>query len=85
MKTQKIQTLEYKLPAYWACYIFNGDASGLEDRDQEEIDSFIECHSNLHFVDCGESYFSHTNDANSLAGDVCNYTAHVLVKAEGEE
>ena len=78
---KKIQTISYKLPAYWACYIFNGDATGLEDGEQEEIDSFIERESNpfpIHFVDCGESYFSRINDANNLGGDVCDFTAQVL-------
>jgi len=85
MKTQEIKTIEYKLPAHWASYLFNNDASGLEDGEQEEIDSFIERESSpfpIHFVDCGESYFSRSNDANSMGGDVCDYTAQVLAKVE---
>ena len=78
---KKIQIIRYKLPAYWACYIFNGDATGLEDGEQEEIDSFIERESSpfpIHFVDCGEPYFSRINDANNLGGDVCDFIAQVL-------
>ena len=30
------------------------------------------------FVDSGEQYFSHSNDATTLGGDVCDYVAHVI-------
>tara|TARA_Y100001938_G_C7920442_1_gene344213 strand:- start:11 stop:643 length:633 start_codon:yes stop_codon:yes gene_type:complete len=67
----------YTLPAYWACYLINGDASGLEDDEIEAVDSFLRREESPWFVDVGESYFSHRNDATRLAGDVCEYVAHV--------
>ena len=30
-----MQTTEYKLPAHWACALFYGDLSGLEEDDEE--------------------------------------------------
>jgi len=79
-----IETIEYKLPAYWASYLINGDASGLLDKcqdspeqsEQATIDQWLESEGNPHFVDCGEQYFSWSNEATSLGGDVCDYVAH---------
>ena len=71
-----IETIEYTLPAYWATYLINGDFSGLEDGEQETIDAYIRAEGNPHFTDCGEQYFAHSNDATTLGGDVCDYTAY---------
>lgn len=66
----------YELPAYWASSIFNGDDSGLQDGEREQIDAFIkrEGLEGWTEADCGESYFSRNNDATTLGGDVCRYT-----------
>lgn len=69
-------TIGYVLPMSWACYIINGDASGLGDGEQDEIDRFLEGEGNPNFVSVSEDHwFSHTNDANDMGGDVANYTA----------
>lgn len=76
-----METIEYTLPAYWASYLVNGDASGLSDAEQAEVDAFIAKESKpraLSFVSVGESYFAHRNDANSLGGDVADFTAILL-------
>lgn len=70
-----MKTLTYILPAYWASYLINGDASGLEDSERAVVDSFMVNEGNPNIVDCGEPYFSRRNDATLLAGDVCIYTA----------
>ena len=82
-----IEILEYKLPAYWASYLINGDASGFDiantpddpdagTREQATIDAWLESEGFPHFVDCGDQYFSWHNDATNLGGDVCDYIAH---------
>ncbi len=71
----KIWMEEYTLPAYWSCYLMNGDHSGLSDDDIAEVDTWMEDNDYPHFCDIGESYFSWTNDANDLGGDVATYTA----------
>jgi len=78
----QIETITYKLPAYWASYLINGDASGMEESELETVDSFLQSESEPNFVDCGEQYFSWTNDATTLGGDVCDYVAHIIRKAE---
>ena len=77
-----IVTITYKLPAYWASYLINGDSSGLEESELQTVDSFLQANKDPHFVDCGEQYFSHSNDATKLGGDVCDYVAHIIRKAE---
>jgi hypothetical protein len=69
-------TETYTLPIYWASYLINGDASGLEDNEQEEIDAWMESEEPGDCVDVGEDYwFSSHNDAHTnLAGDVAEYT-----------
>ena len=62
------------LPAAWAPYLFNGDSSGFDNREQETIDAWIERNGLGAPVDCGESYFSINNDANNLGGDVSEFT-----------
>ena len=63
----------YTLPAYWASYLINNDATGLEEGEQETIDTFL-VREGIAFVhDCGEPSFAHCNDATSLGGDVCEY------------
>jgi hypothetical protein len=37
-----IDTADFVLPAYWASYLVNGDASGLQDGEQEEIDHWVD-------------------------------------------
>ncbi len=86
----KIEIIKYKLPAYWASYLINNDASGLDDicqvnpeqSEKETIDAWVKHEGNPCFVDCGEQYFSHSNEATMLGGDVCDYVAHYFVKEE---
>lgn len=66
----------YRLPIYWACYLINGDDSGLEHGEKSEIDAWLAKQGldRGEAVDCGEPYFSWSNDANDLGGDVAEYT-----------
>ena len=67
-------TITYTLPAYWASYLINGDASGLEEGEQEQIDAFLEHEGLSDPLNCGEeSWFAKTNDANSIGGNVTEY------------
>ena len=68
-------TETYTLPEYWASYLINGDASGLEDGEMEEIDGWFDNEQPGDCVDVGEeSWFSSWNDARTLAGTVAEYT-----------
>jgi len=40
-----IKTEEFLLPAHWACYLINGDASGLTDAEQAEIQEWEIAHA----------------------------------------
>ena len=72
----KMQIETYTLPVYWASYLINGDASGLEDGEQAEIDAWL---ASLPYgyacVDVGEETgFRRSNDATDLGGDCAEYT-----------
>lgn len=71
-----IEAAEYTLPAYWASYLINGDASGIEDSDQADCDAFIASIPGWYCASCAdESHFAHRNDSgNGLAGDVLEFT-----------
>jgi hypothetical protein len=77
-----METTTLSLPAYWASYLINGDASGLEDGEQERVDEFLAREGLPAPVSCSdEAYFSRHNDAHiGLAGDVLHYT--FLVETE---
>jgi hypothetical protein len=82
----KLNAQTYILPAYWASYLINGDDSGLSDSELNQCNDWLEKEGNPQIVDCGESYFSWHNDAQSVitrvGGDVCEYTAlfHVQLR-----
>lgn len=68
-----IQT--YTLPSYWASYLINGDASGLENGEEDEIDEWLLSKQPGYCVGVGDDHwFSRSNDAGTLAGDVAEYT-----------
>ena len=75
--------VDYRLPASWASYLINGDASGLEtgqerigaflkSEGQERIDAFLKSEGLSSPVDCeSEASFCHSCDApGELAGDM---------------
>ena len=66
----------YELPVYWASYLINGDDSGLEPGERQEIDTWLAKQGldRGDAVDCGEPYFSWNNDANGIGGDVAEFT-----------
>jgi hypothetical protein len=37
-----IETIRYRLPAYWACALINDDYTGLSDNEEQEIRNFLE-------------------------------------------
>lgn len=72
----KFETLT--LPAHWACYLFYGDASGLDDKEVSIIDAFSNTFAAFHAVDMdAETYFSRYHDADNGEGlltEVAEYT-----------
>jgi hypothetical protein len=69
-----MNTTEYLLPSHWASYLINGDASGLEDEEIKEIDSWYESEGVRSCVGVEEDGFHWGNDASSLGGDCSVYT-----------
>ena len=73
------------LPAYWASYLINGDASGISDEDRAACDAFHKARNLPAPVSCGdegrnpetgesgEPWFAWHNDAGTLGGDVIDF------------
>ncbi len=77
-----MNTETYILPAYWASTLINNDNSGLTDAEENEINKFVVTHREedcmFNCIDCSnESYFASRNDANSMGGDVMEFTFDV--------
>jgi hypothetical protein len=66
--------------AYWASYLINGDASGMEDSEIRDCDAWLarELEPNEEIVDCGEAYFSNSYGFHTgtqyRGGDLVDYT-----------
>ena len=77
---KKIKTDTVAGSAYWASYLINGDASGIEDRDIALADAWLaSLPEGAHVVSCDdEAYFSWSygttcGDDSCQGGDLLNY------------
>lgn len=65
----------YNLPEDWAPYLINDDTSAMTDKEIEEVNLFLESNKLDMPVCCSEvPEFKWRNDANSLGGNVLEYT-----------
>jgi hypothetical protein len=70
-----LEILEYKLPAYLACYLINGNTDNLTDNEILDINSFLDKHR-IHILSVSEeTEFRHTNDLNTMGCECCTYFA----------
>jgi hypothetical protein len=65
---------------YWASYLVNGDASGIDDADVEAADKFqAYLRGDAHAIDVTDvsedNWFGRPDFGSNLAGDCCTYTA----------
>lgn len=58
----------YRLPAIWASYLINGDASGIDTAERRQADDFLTLWKLGAPVDCEEHGFRRWNDAHALGG-----------------
>lgn len=73
-----MKTKTFTLPSFYASFLVNGDASGLELQEIRDIVAFTEKHNLLNCVNCSEELgFSWRNDMNNLGGDVMEFTFEV--------
>lgn len=77
-----IKTFEAVGAAQWASYLINGDASGLEPREVELCDKWLEgLPGYIVGTEAGEPWFSwsyglHTGDDSCSGGDCLTYIGH---------
>jgi len=64
----------YTLPIYWASYLINGDCSGMEEEEIQEVDAFLERNGLGFCVDMdNEQEFARSNDCNNIGGPVADF------------
>jgi hypothetical protein len=70
-----IELNKYVLPSYWASALVNGDFSGCEDEDEQEIKDWLDRVKPGYCVGCSdEAWFQHGHAANRNQGsDVLTY------------
>jgi hypothetical protein len=70
---------EVRLPIYWASYLVNNDASGLEDGEEEQIQETLE-YLNIDKWICidvkDDISFEYPFLPDLLGGDYCTYVFH---------
>lgn len=67
--------VEYCLPAYWAPYLVNGDATGCLDVEVAEMNAFLATIPGCRCVNVSDdTEFQWRNDANNVGGDVATFT-----------
>ena len=74
----EIKETKIRLPIYWASYLANGDASGLEENEEKTIHETLEWAdlslTNHQCVDVLEDvHFEYPFIPRLLAGDYCTY------------
>lgn len=71
-----MRILKFTLPQSWASYLINGDDSGLETREQKEIEKWMvsQGHQLGGCLSCdNENEFSRYNDCGALPGPVADF------------
>lgn len=72
-----IEIIIYRLPAYWACALINGDYTGLSDEEEKEINNFLKQAEGYPVdVDWETEGFYRCNDANNIAGNCADFYFH---------
>jgi uncharacterized protein YggL (DUF469 family) len=78
-----VEFTQIKGAAYWASYLINGDASGLDERERALADTWLERNDIVNVVDCADeahftwNYDLHTGDVMARGGDVLDYTVEL--------
>lgn len=71
--------LNYILPAHWASYLINNDASGLDGSEISDCDFFLTTYGLPKASSCTEEpYFCKQNDARTLPCNVLEFTFLVM-------
>ena len=69
---------EVRLPAYWASYLVNGDASSLEDSEIEKVKAWQRENSHLDVVCCQDD--QNIGTFAGLLTDMLTFEAYVVKK-----
>jgi len=68
----------FTAPAYWACYLINGDASGMKDNEIKQADDWQRS-NNIHIIDVVRDETGEAEEPR-FSGDVPFYAPQVDFK-----
>ena len=70
-----LESITYTLPAHWASYLINNDASGINGSDKAQADKFLIENGLPWPVSCSdEAYFDKHPDCGGLPCSVLDYS-----------
>lgn len=74
-----MDVISYTIPAYFVPAIINDDPTGLSDKDEKELEQFLNSLLPGYFTlgEGVEPEFCHKNDVNNLGGD-CLELSYIL-------
>jgi hypothetical protein len=78
----KLKTYTFSAPSHWACYLINGDCSGMEDDDIARCDEWLDGLNLGAPVDVQEVGFVNFTDAR-ISGDInyaCDAAEYTFLK-----
>ena len=80
-RKESYRTIELKMPAYWASYLVNDDASGLEKKEKDLADAYLQSfgktYKSFHVVNVSEeTSFGRSDVPNAMLGDNAIFTIH---------
>jgi hypothetical protein len=73
-----MKTQTFSLPAHWASYLINGDASGYTDEELSEIDEWMTTTAPGYCLDVGDVEFAWSGDDGWLGADRAEYTFQIV-------
>ena len=76
-----MNVIKLTAPAYWACYLINGDASGMEESEIAECDAWLESVGLGGPVGCEEEGFKHWHDARMFARYAADCALYTFIGA----
>jgi hypothetical protein len=76
-----LTTIDLTAPSYWASYLINGDATGLNAVEKAACDAWLKSEGVFEVLDAVDAGFCWSHDASkfALAGDCQSYLCRVEV------
>ena len=75
----KIKTVDFKLPSIWASALINGDYSGLDDNEENELNSWCKANNLHNCIGCSDY-----PELGKFEGLLCELLTYTFIKPKLE-